>query len=203
MDPGKTDGDFGDFQEGPTAPKSTFVPAALPTQVNKMPEDDPFASIDKPEADDGFGDFGDFEAAPEKEEPAAEQVDNFGDFGDFEQAPTEATNVAAAPQMDSLLGGIQLMAPVAQEAPATTTAAEDDGFGDFGDFEEAPQAEPVAKQEPATNLVEDDPFAEILGEYGIKDATAGADEAVKAAESAAQSQPEAVAAPMQLLEANT
>lgn len=51
--------------------------------------------------------------------------------------------------------------------------SEDDGFGDFGEFDspeidqEAPKIQdPVLKSTPA---LDDDPFADILGEYGISD----------------------------------
>jgi len=74
-------------------------------------------------------------------------------------------------------------AAVAANLPPTNVD-KDEGFGEFGDFadfgefEEAPQAE-ASKTEVATAVVEEDPFAEILGEYGIKDDKAVPEETMK------------------------
>ena len=43
-----------------------------------------------------------------------------------------------------------------------------DGFGDFGDFNDEKPEE--IGQESKAPVVDDDPFADILGEYGISDA---------------------------------
>ena len=43
-----------------------------------------------------------------------------------------------------------------------------DGFGDFGDFNDE-KAEEIG-QESKAPVMDDDPFADILGEYGISDA---------------------------------
>ena len=89
-----------------------------------------------------------------------EQEDGFGDFDD---APQEEPKVAA--DDDDGFGDFG-----EKDDGEGNDQDGEDGFGDFGEFQEDKATDKRTTAVKPTAPLDDDPFASILGEYGISDA---------------------------------
>jgi len=135
-----TDGDFGDFGGFDAAPVPAPPAGIMPPSAGGALSADMFGAptpaadaVPPPSAmaaDDGFGGFD--VVPPQPSAPALSGAD----FGDFD-APSPPPAAAA----EDSFGGFG--------APSTSAVTADDGFGDFGGFDDAPP--PVAPPPPSTS----------------------------------------------------
>ena len=119
----------------------------------KKPED----SKGQIDSDDGFGDFGDFEGAQNEEnkgqKAGGEKEDDQMMWGNFESNATASawTEAKATAAEEDGFGDFGEFQEEKNEQPSA-----DDGFGDFGDFEEAGKDQHVesAPKDTPTGLPE-------------------------------------------------